>query len=57
MSGYRAFADLKKGWSPERLARNTTHKSALAAEMVSLEQLREGLGPIQEKLQKPSSDT
>ena len=50
MSGHRAFADLKKVWSSERLARNSARKSALAAEMVSLEQLREGLGLSQEEL-------
>ena len=50
MSGHRAFADLKKDWSPKRLARNSTRKSALAAEMASLDQLREGLGLSQEEL-------
>ena len=50
MSGHRPFSDLKKGWSPERLARNETHKAKLADELVSLEQLREGLGISQEEL-------
>ena len=43
MSGHRPFSDLKKGWSPERLAANEARKAKLTAEMVSLEQLREGL--------------
>ncbi len=50
MSGHRPFADLMKGWSPERRARYEDHKAKLAAEMVSLEQLREGLGLSQEEL-------
>jgi predicted XRE-type DNA-binding protein len=50
MSGHRPFSDLKKGWSPERLARNEAHKAKLADELVSLEQLREGLGISQEEL-------
>ncbi|OYX16893.1 MAG: transcriptional regulator [Sphingomonadales bacterium 32-67-7] len=50
MSGHRPFSDLKKGWSPERLAANATRKTKLMAEMVSLEQLREGLGISQEEL-------
>lgn len=50
MSGYRPFSDLKKGWSAERLAANGARKAKLTAEMVSLEQLREGLGISQEEL-------
>jgi predicted XRE-type DNA-binding protein len=50
MSGHRPFSDLKKGWSSERLAANEARKANLAAEMVSLEQLREGLGISQEEL-------
>ena len=50
MSGHNPFSDLKKGWSPERLARSEARKAKLAAEMVSLEQLREGLGISQEEL-------
>lgn len=50
MSRHRPFSDLKKGWSPERIARGEAHKAKLAAEMVSLEQLREGLGISQEEL-------
>lgn len=49
MSGHRPFSDLKKGWSPERLARNEARK-AKADKLVSLEQLREGLGVSQEEL-------
>jgi predicted XRE-type DNA-binding protein len=50
MSGHRPFSDLTKDWSPERLARSEARKAALTAEMVSLEQLREGLGISQEEL-------
>lgn len=50
MSGHRPFSDLKKGWSPERLAANEVRKARLAVEIVSLEQLREGLGISQEEL-------
>jgi predicted XRE-type DNA-binding protein len=50
MSGHRPFSDLKKGWSPERLAANEARKAKLMTEMVSLEQLREGLGISQEEL-------
>lgn len=50
MSGHRPFSDLKKGWSAERLAANGARKVKLTAEMVSLEQLREGLGISQEEL-------
>jgi len=48
MSGHRPFSDLKKGWNSERLAANAARKAKLTAEMVSLEQLREGLGISQE---------
>ena len=50
MSGHRPFSDLKKGWSPERLAANGARKTKLMIEMISLEQLREGLGLSQEEL-------
>ena len=50
MSGHRRFSDLKKGWSPERLAANEARKAKLLTEMVSLDQLREGLGLSQEEL-------
>lgn len=50
MSGHRPFSDLKKGWSPERLARSEARKAKLGDELVSLEQLREGLGISQEEL-------
>jgi len=50
MTGHRPFSDLIKDWSPERLARSEARKSELAAELVSLEQLREGLGISQEEL-------
>ena len=50
MSGHRPFSDLKKGWSHERLAANEARKTKLMAEMVSLEQLREGFGISQEEL-------
>jgi predicted XRE-type DNA-binding protein len=50
MSGHRPFSDLMKDWSPERLARSEARMANLTAEMVSLEQLREGLGISQEEL-------
>lgn len=50
MSGHRPFSDLTKGWSPERLARSEARMAKLTEEMVSLEQLREGLGISQEEL-------
>jgi predicted XRE-type DNA-binding protein len=50
MSGHRPFADLMKDWSPERRARSDARQAELAAEMVTLEQLREGLGISQEEL-------
>lgn len=50
MSGHRPFADLTKDWSPERRAANAERKAKLEAEMLSLEQLREGLGITQEEL-------
>jgi predicted XRE-type DNA-binding protein len=50
MSGHRPFSDLKMDWSPQRLAANEARKAKLAAEMVSLEQLREGLNLSQEEL-------
>jgi predicted XRE-type DNA-binding protein len=52
MSGHRPFSDLKQGWSPERLAANEARKAKLTADIVSLEQLREGLGISQEELAK-----
>lgn len=50
MSGHRPFSELKKGWSAERLAANSARKARLSEEMVSLDQLREGLGISQEEL-------
>lgn len=50
MSGHRPFSDLTKGWSPERRARGEARMAKLADELVSLEQLREGLGISQEEL-------
>jgi len=50
MSGHRPFSDLMKDWSPERRARSAARQVELAAELVSLEQLREGLGISQEEL-------
>ncbi|HKX79455.1 MAG TPA: XRE family transcriptional regulator [Novosphingobium sp.] len=50
MSGHRPFSDLKKSWSAERLAENAARKAEMMAELVSLEQLREGLGISQEEL-------
>lgn len=52
MSGHRAFSELKKDWSPERQAANVARKAKLHAEMLSLEELREGLGITQEQLAK-----
>ena len=46
MSGRRAFAELKKDWSPERRTANSARK----AEMVTLDQLRAELGINQEEL-------
>lgn len=50
MAGHRPFTDLKKDWSPERRAVNAARKEKLRAEMISLEELREGLGITQEEL-------
>lgn len=50
MSGHRPFSDLKKDWSPERLAANARRKAGLADEMVSLETLRQRLDVSQEEL-------
>mgnify|MGYP000482024331 CR=1 FL=1 len=50
MTGHRSFADLKKGWSAERLARNAERKAELASEYATLEQLRLALGVSQEEL-------
>ena len=44
MSGHRPFFELKKNWTPERLAANAERKAELHAEMVSLEELRADLG-------------
>jgi predicted XRE-type DNA-binding protein len=52
MTGHRAFSELKKDWSPERRSANATRKAKLQAEMLSLEELREGLGITQEELAK-----
>lgn len=50
MSGHRPFSELKRGWSSERRTENEARKARMAAELVSLEQLREGLGISQEEL-------
>jgi len=50
MSGHRPFFELKKNWTPERLAANAERKAELHAEMVSLEELRADLGISQEAL-------
>lgn len=52
MTGHRPFSALKKDWNPERKAANAMRKAKLHAELVSLEQLREGLGITQEELAK-----
>ena len=52
MSGHRPFAELTKDWSPERRAANAARKARLHAEMVSLEELRDGLGITQDELAK-----
>jgi predicted XRE-type DNA-binding protein len=52
MAGHRPFADLKKDWTPKRHAANAARKAKLHADMVSLEELREGLGITQEELAK-----
>jgi predicted XRE-type DNA-binding protein len=52
MSGRRPFADLKRHWGPERVQANAARKANLAAELVSLDQLRERLGLSQEQLAK-----
>jgi len=50
MTGHRAFADLKSGWSDERRARNAARKDELAAEFATLEELRQAVGLSQEEL-------
>lgn len=50
MSGHRPFSDLMKDWSPERRARSDARQAKMASELVSLDQLREGLGLSQEEL-------
>ena len=50
MSGHRPFSDLMKDWSPERRAESDARQAEMMAELVSLEQLREGLGISQEEL-------
>ena len=50
MSGRRAFAEIKKDWSPERHAANSARKAQMQAEMVTLDQLRAELGINQEEL-------
>ncbi len=50
MSGHRPFADLKKDWSPELLAKSEAFKKAKRAELVTLEELRENLGLSQDEL-------
>ena len=50
MSGHRPFAELKRDWSVERIADNDARKAQLRDELVSLDQLREGLGLSQDEL-------
>lgn len=50
MTGHRRFADLKSDWSPERLAENAARKAAMRSDLLSLDQLREGLGLSQDEL-------
>ncbi len=50
MSGHRPFADLKRNWSADRIADNDARKAQLRDELVSLDQLREGLGLSQDEL-------
>ena len=50
MSGHRPFSDLMKDWSPERRAESDARQAEMMAELVSLEQLRKGLGISQEEL-------
>ena len=50
MTGHRPFADLKKNWSDDRVARNQKRKAELAAEYATLEELRVALGLSQEEL-------
>jgi ribosome-binding protein aMBF1 (putative translation factor) len=50
MTGHRPFADLKKGWSDDRRARNQARKAEIAVEYATLEELRVALGLSQEEL-------
>ena len=50
MTGHRPFADLKKGWSDDRGARNQARKAEIAVEYATLEELRVALGLSQEEL-------
>lgn len=43
MTGHRPFADLKKGWSPERLAANETRKAGLRSDLGAVDAYE--LGP------------
>ena len=43
MTGHRPFADLKKGWSDDRGARNQARKAEIAVEYATLEELRSRL--------------
>ena len=37
MTGHRPFSDLKKGWSPERIAANETHKVGLQSDLIAVD--------------------
>jgi ribosome-binding protein aMBF1 (putative translation factor) len=50
MTGHRPFADLKRGWSDDRWARNKARKAEIAVEYATLEELRVALGLSQEEL-------
>ena len=50
MTGHKPFADLKKGWSDDRRARNQKRKAEIAVEYATLEELRVALGLSQEDL-------
>lgn len=50
MGGHRPFSDLKKGWTEDRRARNTSRKAELAIEYATLDELRLALGLSQEEL-------
>lgn len=50
MSGHRPFAELKAGWSAERVAANEARKAQMRDDLMTLDQLREGLGLSQDEL-------